>query len=437
MAMISQTALDQIINEIDRKLSVQLDVILHHPKFQKLESAWRSLKFLVDRTDFRENIQIGLLNVTKEELLEDLLRGFSDITKSELYKVISPEGYDALRSWQVLIGNYEFNSSVEDINLLKRLAALGAMCHAPFISAVSPAFFGFEDFFGILGLRNLKSIFESRKYIIWQNLRESEDARYICLTLPRFLLRSPYGPDLRSAKAFNYKEDILASSEHCLWGNTAFALASRLTDSFVKYRLCINITGRKEGGKVENLPFYRYEAEGGIHSRGPTEIMIAENREFELCEAGFIPLCTGLYESVLFCSAYSIQKPKFFGTSPESKQAQLNSLVMTKLPYILIINRFAHYIKAIHREHIEVWKERADLEKGLNTWILQYVSAFDKPPSEVRRLRPLRDAEIQIMEVEGEPYWCVRIKITPHFEYMGDRITLFLSNRLEKSLKQI
>jgi type VI secretion system protein ImpC len=432
---VSKATVDEMIAEIDKKLSLQVDAILHHPDFQKLESAWSSLKFLVDKTDFRENIRLELLSASKEDLLEDF-EDAPEITKSGLYKTFYTAEYGQFggKPYGNIIANYEFGPGPQDIKLLQHVASVSAMAHAPFIAAAGPEFFGLDDFNGLPNMKDLRSIFEGPQYIKWQSFRESEDARYVALTLPRFLLRLPYGPDTKPVKAFNYEEDVSASHEHYLWGNTAFAFASRITDSFAKYRWCTNIIGPLGGGAVEDLPVHQFESMGAIQTKIPTEVLISDRREFELAEEGFISLAMRKgSDNACFFSANSAQKPKNFGISPEGKEAELNYKLGTELPYMFVANRLAHYLKVIQRENIGSWKERTDLDRELNAWIRQYVADQDNPSAETRSRRPLRQAQITVEDVEGEPGWYrVGLKVRPHFKYMGAYFTLSLVGKLDK-----
>jgi type VI secretion system protein ImpC len=432
---VSKATVDEMIAEIDKKLSLQVDAILHHLDFQKLESAWSSLKFLVDKTDFRENIRLELLNASKEDLLEDF-EDAPEITKSGLYKTFYTAEYGQFggKPYGNIIANYELGPGPQDIKLLQHVASVSAMAHAPFIAAAGPEFFGLDDFNGLPNMKDLRSIFEGPQYIKWQSFRESEDARYVALTLPRFLLRLPYGPDTKPVKAFNYEEDVSASHEHYLWGNTAFAFASRITDSFAKYRWCTNIIGPLGGGAVEDLPVHQFESMGAIQTKIPTEVLISDRREFELAEEGFISLAMRKgSDNACFFSANSAQKPKNFGISPEGKEAELNYKLGTQLPYMFVANRLAHYLKVIQRENIGSWKERTDLDRELNAWIRQYVADQDNPSAETRSRRPLRQAQITVEDVEGEPGWYrVGLKVRPHFKYMGAYFTLSLVGKLDK-----
>lgn len=432
---ISKAVVDDMIAEIDKKLSLQLDAILHHPEVQKLESSWRSLKFLVDKTDFRENIKLEILNVGKEELLEDF-EDSPEVVKSGLYKTVYTAEYGQFggQPYATMIGNYAFGPGPQDVKLLQYLGSVASMAHAPFIAAAGPPMFGLEDFNSLPQLKDLKSIFEGPQYTKWQSFRESEDARYVGLALPRFLLRLPYGPETQPVKAFNYAEDVSGSHSDYLWGNAAFSFASRLTDSFAKYRWCANIIGPKGGGAVEDLPLHQYEAMGAVQTKIPTEVLISERREYELAEEGFIGLTMRKgSDNAAFFSANSVQKAKFFGISKEGKEAETNYKLGLQLPYMFVINRMAHYLKVIQRENIGTWKERADLERELNNWIRQYVADMENPAPEVRSRRPLRQAQVTVEDVEGEPGWYrVGLKVRPHFKYMGAFFTLSLVGKLDK-----
>ncbi|MBF0527910.1 MAG: type VI secretion system contractile sheath large subunit [Deltaproteobacteria bacterium] len=433
---VGASVVDEMIASIDLKLSAQVSAIIHNEQFQKLESTWRSLKFLVDRTDFRENIKISIMNVSKQDLLDDF-EDSPEIPKSGLYRTVYSAEYGQFggQPFGALIANYDFGPGPQDMKLLGSVASVAAMSHAPFIAAASPQFFGVDSWEALPGLKDLHSIMEMPQYTKWQSFRETEDSRYVCLTVPKFLLRLPYGPNTVPAKSFAYKEDVSSGDNDFLWGNTAFAFASRLTDSFAKYRWCANIIGPQGGGTVEDLPLFQYEAMGAIQTKIPTQVLISERREFELAEEGFVALTMRKgSDNAAFFSANSCQKPKFFGVSKEGKEAELNYKLGTQLPYMMIINRLAHYIKVIQRENIGTWKERGDLETELNKWISQYVADQENPSPAVRSRKPLRTALIEVSDVAGEPGWySVGMKVRPHFKYMGASFTLSLVGKLDKS----
>jgi len=433
---VNKSLVDQMLVELDKKISAQMDEILHDEKYQQMESAWRGLKLFVDRTDFRENNKVDLLHVTKEELLEDF-EFAPETTQSGLYKHVYSSGYGQFggEPTGAIIGNFAFTPSTPDMKLLQYMGALGAMAHAPFISSVGPQFFGIDSFEELPNIKDIKSTFESPKYTKWRALRESEDARYIGLTAPRFLLRVPYDPTENPIKSFNYSENVSQSHEHYLWGNTAFAFATRLTDSFAKYRWCPNIIGPQSGGAVEDLPVHVFESMGALQSKIPTEVLITDRKEFELAEEGFIALTMRKgSDNAAFFSVNSIQKAKIFPNTKEGKEAETNYKLGTQLPYMMIINRLAHYVKVLQREQIGAWKERQDLERELNAWIKQFVADQENPPADVRSRRPLRAAKIEVMDVEGNPGWYqVSLAVRPHFKYMGANFELSLVGRLDQA----
>ena len=432
---VNKGIIDQMVAELDRKIGSQVDEILHNEEIQKLESTWRGLRLLVDRTDFRENIKIEILHCTKEELLDDF--EFSpDITQSGLYKHVYSAEYGQFGGEPVgaMIGNYTFTPSTRDIKLLHHVSAVGAMSHAPFIAAAGPEFLDIDSYEELGNIKEVKSIFEGPRFLKWRGLRESEDARYLGLTMPRFLLRAPYDPEDNPVRSFNYKETAEGKHENYLWGNTAFLMATRITDSFAKFRWCPNIIGPKSGGSVDDLPIHTFEAFGELQAKIPTETLITDRKEFELAEEGFIPLTVRKNsDNAAFFSANSVQKPKKYQNTKEGKESETNYKLGTMLPYMFIINRLAHYIKVLQRENLGSWKERQDIESELNKWINQYVANQESPPQGVRSRYPLRAAQIEVSDVEGDPGWYqVSMKVRPHFKYMGANFELSLVGRLDK-----
>ncbi|MCL9782500.1 type VI secretion system contractile sheath large subunit [Vibrio sp. S4M6] len=434
-AVISGDLVDALIGDLDQQISAQVDQVLHNEEFKKIESAWRGLKFLVDRTDFRENIRIEMTNISKQDLQDDF-EDSPEVVRSGLYKLAYVDEYGQFggQPYGAIISNYDFGPGAQDIKLLQNVASVSAMCHAPFIGAAGAEFFGVEDWQDVPKLKDLQSVFESPFYAKWQGFRESEDSRYVGLTLPRFLLRLPYGQDTAPCKSFNYNETVSESNEHFCWGNTAFAFASRLADSFAKYRWCANIIGPQGGGAVDDLPLYQFESMGEIKTKIPTEVLLSERREFELAEEGFIGMTMRKgSDNAAFFSANSCLKPKTFGNTEEGKQAELNYKLSTQLPYMMIMDRLAHYIKVLQRENIGTWKDRLELESELNAWAGQYVTEMENPEASVRSRRPLRGVEINVEDVAGDPGWYqVSINARPHFKYMGASFTLSLKGKLDK-----
>ncbi len=434
-ARIDKSIVDQMIVEIDARLSQQVNSILHHPDFQRLESAWRGLRYVVDQVDFRENVKVEMMNLSKEDLLNDF-EDAPEVPKSGLYKAVYSAEYGTFGGKPVglLVGNYEFGPGPQDMQLLTKCASVAAMAHAPFVSASSPEMFGEKSWESLPNLKDLKSLFEGPQYTRWHSFRESEDSRYVGLAMPRFLLRLPYGAETKPVKSFNFEEDVVGEHTAYLWGNASAAFATRVADSFAKYRWCPNIIGPQAGGTVENLPLHQYRAMGEIQTKCPTEVQLTERREYELSEEGFIGLTFRKdSDNACFFSANSCQKPKYFGQSPEGRAAETNYRLGTQLPYMFIMTRLAHYLKVLQREQIGSWKERVDLERELNTWIGQYVADMDDPAPGVRSRRPLRKASIKVEDVEGQPGWYrCDLQVRPHFKYMGAAFTLSLVGKLDK-----
>jgi type VI secretion system protein ImpC len=432
---VDKALVDAMIAEVDRRLTAQVNEIMHHQEVQKLESSWRSLKFLVDRVDFRENIRVEMLNVSKEDLLKDF-EDSPEVVKSGLYRLVYSNEYGVFggKPYGLLLGNYDFGPGPQDVDLLRKCASVAAMAHAPFIANASPEMFGEQNFLNLPNLKDLKSLFEGPQYARWHSFRESEDARYVGLCMPRFLLRLPYGEKSIPVKAFNFNEEVVGHHDRYLWGHASTAFATRVADSFAKFRWSPNIIGPQSGGAVEMLPLHQYEAMGEIQTKIPTEVMLTERREYELSEEGFIGLVFRKdADNAAFFSANSAQKGKFFGSTPEGKAAETNYRLGTQLPYMFIMTRLAHYVKVLQREQIGSWKERSDLERELNQWLSQYIADMDDPAPAVRSRRPLRAARVTVEDVEGQPGWYrCSLQVRPHFKYMGASFTLSLVGKLDK-----
>jgi len=433
---VNKAIIDRMIAEIDNKISEQMDEILHHKDFQAMESRWRGLYILVERTDFRENILMEFINVSKNELLEDFEESL-DITQSGLYKHIYSAGYGQFGGEPVgaIIADYELSPSNIDMKFLTKVASISAMSHAPFIAAAGPKFFGLESFEGLPDLKDLQDVMSSPKYAAWRGFRQTnEDSRYVGLTLPRFLLRAPYDPENNPITKFVYKENVEDNHESYLWGNTIYTFASAMTNSFANYRWCTNIIGPNSGGAIKDLPVHSFESMGDVEMKIPTEVLITDRREYELSEQGFIPLTMRKgSNNAAFFAANSAQAPKIFPNTPEGKQAELNYKLGTQMPYLFAVTRMSHYIKVLQREHIGSWRERADLERELNKWAKQYIADQENPSAEIRSKRPFKKIQIDVEDVEGDPGWYrVKMAMRPHFKYMGASFELSLVGKLDK-----
>jgi len=432
---VDQLFIDEVIIDIDEKIGEYIDQLLHHPEFQRQESIWRSLYGLVKSANFEENIEIGILSLSKKELINDFNDNI-DTTQSGLYKKVYSEEYGQFGGapYAAIVSNFEFAQNSSDIALLKSISAVSSVSHCPFIASASPKMLGLETFEQISSIKDMPSIFESPHHAAWRGLRENEDSRYLALTLPRFLLREPYTSENNPISEFSYNEFIGGMHSNYLWGSAAFLLAARILDSFAKYRWCPNIVGPLGGGTIEDLPCHHYTRYGDFHTKVPVEVLISDRMEYELSEQGFIPLIMRKSSNnAAFFSACSIQKPKKFGSSLSAKTMEENYKLGSQLPYLFIVTRLAHYIKVLQRENIGTWKSKPDIVKELNDWVRQFVSDQENPPTIVRCKKPLRAATVEVDQTDGEPGWYnVKLDIVPHFKYMGANFTLTLRGRLDR-----
>ena len=436
---VNAALLTEFVADLDKQLSRQVDEILHHPDVQKLESAWRGLFFLVDRTNFKENIKVEMVNCSKDDLLTDF-EDEPEITRTGLFKHVYDSGYGVFGGEPVgaIVANYEFDAAgPQDVKLLGYCASIAAMAHAPFISAAGAKTFGVNSYDELTTIKDVKSVFEGPRYARWRSFRDSEDARYVGLTAPRYLLRLPYGSETVPVKEFAYEENVSGSHGDYLWGNTAFAFASKLTDAFAKNRWCANIIGPQGGGAVEELPVHVFKAAGADTMKIPTEVQISDALDLSLSDLGFVSLSWRKgSDNAAFFAANSAQKPAYFGQSAKGKEAEANFKVATRLPYIFVISRLAHYIKCIQREKIGTNMDVQKLTRLLNEWVGQYVSDMDSPSDEAIGRRPLKKAEVTVEEVPGEVGWYkVALKVMPHMKYEGADFTLSLVGKLDKKAK--
>ena len=413
------------IADIDKLLSRQLNEIMHHPEFQKLEASWRGLHYLVQQSETSTMLKLRVLNVSKSDLLKDLERAV-EFDQSALFKKVYEEEFGMFGGapFGALIGDYEFGRHPQDMALIDQISHVAAAAHAPFIAAANPHLFNLESYAELAGPRDLAKIFDTVEYVKWKSFRESEDSRYVGLTLPHILMRLPYGPDTKPVEAFDFKEDV-DGRDHSkyLWGNAAYAFATRLTDAFAKYGWCAAIRGVEGGGLVEGLPAHTFMTdEGEVALKCPTEIAITDRREKELSDLGFIPLvhCKGT-DYAAFFGAQSSQKAKKYDTDAANANARLS----TQLQYIMATSRFAHYLKAIMRDKIGAFMTRQNCQDYLNRWITNYVLLDDNAGQAAKARFPLRQARIDVSEVPGKPgvYKAVAF-LRPHFQL--DELTVSL-----------
>jgi type VI secretion system protein ImpC len=420
-----ETMINQRIAQIDHLLSLQLNEILHHPDFQKLEGSWRGLRHLVFNSSSNSQLKIRVMNVTKKELLRDMQRA-PEFDQSALFKKVYEEEYGVFGGapFGALIGDFEFGKHPEDVELLEKIASVASAAHAPFFAAAAPSLMNLDSWTQIDAPRDLSKIFDSTEYSKWKGFRQSEDSRYVGLCLPRTLGRLPYGPDSKPVDEFNYNEQV-DGSDHSkyLWTNAAYSMGQRLADSFTKFGMCVAIRGVEGGGLVEGLPVHNFRTDDGdTVMKCPTESPITDRREKELADLGFIPLvhCKNT-DYAAFFSVQSAQRPKLY----DDDKANANARLSTQLPYIMAVSRFAHYLKAMMRDKIGSFMSRSEAEQFLNRWITQYVTPDDNAGPVAKSKCPLREARIDVVDVPGKPgaYRAVAF-MRPHFQL--DELTVSL-----------
>lgn len=433
----TESMINARIAQIDHLLSLQLNEILHHPAFQKLEGSWRGLKHLMDQSETGTSLKIKVLNVSKKELLRDLQRA-PEFDQSAMFKKVYEEEFGVFGGapFSALIGDYEFGKHPEDVECLERISQVAASAHAPFLTGTDPGMLNLDSWTNLDAPRDLAKIFDTTEYAKWKSFRASEDSRYVGLCLPRTLGRLPYGKDTKPVDAFSYEENV-DGTDHgkYLWMNAAFSLGTRLTNSFALYGWTAAIRGVEGGGLVEGLPVHNfYTDEGDMVMKCPTECQITDRREKELADLGFVPLvhCKGT-DYAAFFSVQSAQKAKLY----DKDAANANARLSTQLPYILAVSRFAHYLKAIMRDKIGSFMSRTDAEKFLNQWITNYVTPDDTASPATKAQFPLREARVDVMEVPGKPgvYRAVAF-LRPHFQLDELSVSLRLVAELPAPAKK-
>lgn len=419
------TAINARISEIDRLVSAQLNEVMHAPEFQKLEGSWRGLNHLVMNSETGTMLKIRAFNVSKKDLLKDLERA-AEFDQSALFKKIYEEEFGTFggQPYGAMIGDYEFTNHPQDIALLEKISQVAAAANAPFIGAASPQLFGWDNYQDLTEVRDLAKIFDRTEFAKWRSFRESEDSRYVGLTLPRTLARMPYGKETVPTETFNFHEDVTGRDHHkYLWSNAAYAFGTRLTESFAKYQWCAAIRGVEGGGLVQGLPTHTFQTdEGDVALKCPTEIAITDRREKEFSDLGFIPLvhCKNT-DYAAFFGAQSCQKAKKYDLDAANANARLS----TQLQYMMAVSRFAHYLKAMMRDKIGSFMSRTECEQFLNQWINQYVLGGDLGGAELKARKPLSEASIEVSEVPGKPgvYRAVAF-LKPHYQL--DELTISL-----------
>jgi type VI secretion system protein ImpC len=429
----SEAMINKRIAQIDAVISEQLNEVLHNPAFQKLEGTWRGLQYLLKSSETSENLKIKVFNCSKADLLKDLQRA-SEFDQSAMFKKVYEEEFGVFggHPFGCLIGDYDFGKTNQDMELLEKISQVASAAHAPFIAGTNAEMFNLDSFSELNAPRDLAKVFDTTEYAKWKSFRNSDDSRYVALAMPHILMRDPYGKNTRPVEEFAYEEAV-DGTDHSkyLWGNAAWALAARITDSFAKYNWCATIRGVEGGGKVEGLTVHNFKTEeGDIAMKCPTEVQIPDRREKELADLGFVPLvhCKNT-DYAAFFSVQSAQKPKTFDTDAANANARLSS----NLSYILAVSRFGHYLKAMMRDKIGSYMSRMECEVFLNRWISGYVIDTNSASAAMKARHPLAEARVDVVEMPGKPgaYRAVAF-LKPHFQL--DELTV--SMRLVADLPQ-
>lgn len=427
-------SIEAMIAALDEKMSEQVNKILHHPEFQQLESAWRGLSYLVNNTETDEMLKIRVFNISKNDVAKTLKK-FKGTAwdQSPLFKKVYEEEYGQFggEPFGCLVGDYYFDHTPPDVEMLGELSKVCAAAHTPFIGASSPGLMQMESWQELANPRDLTKIFTTPEYAAWRSLRESDDARYIGLAMPRFLSRQPYGAKTNPVEAFNFEEDTVGSDHtKYAWANSAYAMAVNINRSFKMYGWCSRIRGIESGGAVEGLPTHTFPTDdGGVDMKCPTEIAISDRREAELAKNGFMPLVHKKNSDfAAFIGAQSLQKPAEY----DDPDATANANLAARLPYLFATCRFAHYLKCIVRDKVGSFKERGEVQRWLQDWIMNYVDGDPAHSSEdTKARRPLAAAEVVVEEVEGNPgYYTSKFFLRPHYQLEGLTVSLRLVSKL-------
>ncbi len=427
-------SIESIIAEIDKKLTEQVNMILHHEEFQQLESAWRGLHYLVNNTETDEMLKIRVFNVSKKDLAKTL-RKFKGTAwdQSPVFKKIYEEEFGQFggEPYGTLVADYHFDHSPPDVELLGELAKISASAHAPLITGAKPTLFQMDSWAELANPRDLTKIFQTPEYASWRSLRESEDSKYVALAMPRFLGRLPYGAKTDPVEEFAFEEDTEgADSSKYGWVNAAYAMAVNINRSFKTYGWCSRIRGVESGGAVQNLPSHTFPSDdGGVDQKCPTEIAISDRREAELAKNGLMPLIHRKNSDIAaFIGAQSLHKPAEY----DDPDATANANLAARLPYLFATCRFAHYLKCIVRDKVGSYKSRDAMQSWLQEWINQYVDfSADVSAEEEKAKRPLASAEVVVEDVEGNPgYYTSKFFLRPHYQLEGLSVSLRLVSKL-------
>lgn len=429
----ARSTIESIIAQIDQKLTEQINLIMHHEEFTKLEGAWRGLHHLVNNTETDEMLKIRVMNVEKKELAKTFKK-YKGVSwdQSPLFKKIYGAEYDQLggEPYGCLVGDYHFDHSTPDVEILNGMKQVAAAAHAPFLTGTDPNILQMETWDELSNPRDLTKIMGTPEYAAWNSLRDSEDSKYLGMCMPRFLSRVPYGANTDPVEEFDFEEDTSAGSDSYVWANSAYAMAVNVNRSFKEYGWCSRIRGVESGGAVEGLPVHTFPSDdGGVDMQCPTEVSIGDRREAELAKNGFMPLLHRKNtDTAAFIGAQSVQRPAEY----DDPDATANANLAARLPYLFATCRFAHYLKCMVRDKVGSFKEREDMQLFLQNWITQYVDGDPANSGEITKSKkPLAAAEVVVEEVEGNPgYYTSKFFLRPHYQLEGLSVSLRLVSKL-------
>ncbi|MDP3908215.1 type VI secretion system contractile sheath large subunit [Novosphingobium sp.] len=425
--------LDSMVSALDKKLSEQINLILHNPDFQTLEAAWRGLSYMVFNTSTGKDLKIRVLNVGKDECRK-MFRQYRDAAwdQSPLFKKVYESEFGQLggQPYGAFVCDYQFSHSAPDLEVLKGIAKIGAAAHAPFLSGASPQLLGMESWQELSNPRDIGKLFEAQDYAGWRGFRQSQDSRYVALTAPRFLGRVPYGAKTAPIDEFDFEEETSGDHDNHLWVNSAYAMGVRVTEAFKEFGWCTRIRGVESGGTVEGLPTATFPTDdGGVDMKCPTEIAISDRREAELSKAGLLALIHRKNtDQATFIGAQTCYHPKTYDDPAATASENLSA----RLPYIFASCRFAHYLKCMVRDWVGGTREAPQLQYDLNRWIAQFIDGNPESSTEYDKAKmPLKAAQIEVIPDEENPgFYKGKFLFVPHYQLEGMDVSLSMVSRL-------
>ncbi|PZO68123.1 MAG: type VI secretion system contractile sheath large subunit [Paracoccus denitrificans] len=430
--------IDAMLAKMDQQLTDQLNAIMHHDEFQKLEASWRGLAYTINNSETDATLRVKVLNASKSEL-QQMFRRYPGAKwdKSPLHQKIYEQEFGTLggRPFGTLIGDYYFSHSTADVAMLREMGKIAAAAHAPFISSAAPELLGMDSWTELGTPPDISEIFDTPEYAAWNSLRDSENSRYLALTMPRVLSREPYGQNSNSVvEEFNYEEETDGhAGEKYAWMNAAHAMAANINRAHKEHGWTVQIRGVQSGGEVMSLPTHTFDTgDGKKDLKCPTEVSITDRREGELSKAGLIGLIHRKHtDKAAFIGAQTLYRPKKY----VSELATASDNMSSRLPYIFAVSRFSHYLKCMVRDKIGQSPDRLQLQTQLQTWVNKYVSGNPETASEKEKAKkPLAGAKVEVIEDEENPgYYVGKFFLKPHFQLEGMDIGMSLVSKLPKA----